>query len=73
MRIKPIVFALAGIAVVAAAAAAGVVGWMVFQPGPYAFAEGTPVELSAYLGPSPTGVATNLAHADAATNCPSGI
>ena len=48
------------------AAAAGVVGWMVFQPGPYAFATGTPVELAAYQGPSPAGAPAELANADAA-------
>jgi mono/diheme cytochrome c family protein len=47
--------------------AAGVVGWMVFQPGPYAFATGTPVELAAYHGPSPAGTPPELASADAAT------
>ncbi len=67
MRIKPIVLTLAGIVVVAGAAAAGVVGWMVFQPGPYAFAAGAPVELAAYHGPSPTGVPAGLANADALT------
>src|SRR3984957_29543 len=67
MRIRRIVFTLVGIVVVAGAAALGVVGWMVFQPGPYAFAPGAPVELAAYQGPSPVGAPVELANADAAT------
>jgi mono/diheme cytochrome c family protein len=66
MRIKAIVLALAGIVVFAAVAAASVIGWMVFQPGPYAFAKGTPVDATAYQGPSPTGTPAELANADAA-------
>ena len=41
--------------------------WMVFQPGPYAFAAGHPVDLASYAGPSPTGVPAELAAADART------
>jgi mono/diheme cytochrome c family protein len=41
--------------------------WMVFQPGPYAFAAGYPVDLASYAGPSPTGVPAELAAADART------
>jgi len=67
MRLKPIILTLVGIAVVGGAAAAGVVGWMVFQPGPYGFASGTQVELAAYHGPSPVGAPSELANADAAT------
>jgi mono/diheme cytochrome c family protein len=37
---------------------------MVFQPGPYAFAGGHPVDLGAYAGPSPTGAPPELIHAD---------
>jgi mono/diheme cytochrome c family protein len=66
MRIKPIALTLAAIAVVVGVAVASVVGWMVFQPGPYAFASGTPVELAAYQGPSPARVPPDLANADAA-------
>lgn len=66
MRIKPIVLTLAGIVVVAGATVAGLIGWMVFQPGPYAFATGASVELTAYLGTSPTGTPAELANADAA-------
>jgi len=66
MRIKPIVLTLVGIAVVAGVVVAGVVGWMVFQPGPYSFATGKPVELAAYHGPSPVGAPPELANADAA-------
>ena len=66
MRLKPILLTLAGIALVAGAVTAGVVGWMVYQPGPYAFAAGTPVELAAYRGPLPTGAPTELANADTA-------
>jgi mono/diheme cytochrome c family protein len=66
MRIKPIALTLVGIAIVAGVAALGVVGWMVFQPGPYAFATGASVELAAYQGPSPVGVPAELANADAA-------
>jgi mono/diheme cytochrome c family protein len=65
MRIKPIMLTLAGIAVVAGLAVAGVIGWMVFQPGPYAFATGTPVDLAAYQGSSPTGTPAELNNADA--------
>ena len=67
MRLKPILLALAGIALIGGAAAAGVVGWMVFQPGPYGFAEGTQVELAAYRA-SPTGAPAELANADPATS-----
>ena len=67
MRIKQIALTLVGIAVVAGVAVASVLGWMVFQPGPYAFASGTPVELAAYRGPSPVGTPPELANADAAT------
>ena len=66
MRIRPVVLTLAGIVVVAGLAVAGVVGWMVFEPGPYAFATGTPIELAAYHGPSPAGTPPELANADAA-------
>jgi mono/diheme cytochrome c family protein len=62
MPLKPIVLTLVGIAFVAGVAAAGVVGWMVFQPGPYDFASGKPV----YRGPSPAGPPFELASADAA-------
>jgi mono/diheme cytochrome c family protein len=43
---------------IAAVAVIGVsfLAWMVFQPGPYAFAAGYPVGLASYAGPSPTGV-----------------
>src|SRR3984957_2857388 len=64
MRIKPIALTLVGIAIVAGVAALGVVGWMVFQPGPYAFATGASVELAAYHGASPTGVPAELANTD---------
>lgn len=43
------------------------VGRMVFQPGPYSFAGGQPVDLAAYKGPSPTGVPPELLKADART------
>lgn len=67
MQTKRTILILAAIAVVGGVAAAGVVGWMVFQPGPYAFATGTPVELAAYRGgPSLTGIPAELANADAA-------
>jgi hypothetical protein len=33
-----------------------ILAWMVFQPGPYAFAAGYPVDLASYAGPSPTGM-----------------
>ena len=51
--------ALAAIVVVAA-----IIGRMVLEPGPYAFASGTPVDLAAYKGRSPTGVPPELANAD---------
>jgi mono/diheme cytochrome c family protein len=41
-----------------------VLGRMVFQPGPYSFAGGQPVDLAAYKGPSPTGVPAELLKAD---------
>ncbi len=47
--------------------AAAIVGRMVLQPGPYAFAGGHSVDLAAYTGPSPTGVPPELLHADALT------
>ena len=50
-----------------AVVAVSFLAWMVFQPGPYAFAAGHPVELAAYAGPSPTGVPAVLATADAGT------
>jgi|HubBroStandDraft_4_1064222.scaffolds.fasta_scaffold143732_2 mono/diheme cytochrome c family protein len=40
---------------------------MVFQPGPYAFAGGHPIDLAAYAGPSPTGAPAELVQADART------
>jgi mono/diheme cytochrome c family protein len=43
----------------------GYSAWMVFQPGPYAFAAGRPVDLGAYTGPSPTGAPPDLGQADA--------
>ena len=67
MGIKKIALALAAIVIVAGVVMAVVVGWMVFQPGPYAFAPGTSVDLAAYKGPSPTGTPAELANAGAAT------
>jgi mono/diheme cytochrome c family protein len=67
MRIKPILLTLAGIVIVVGAAVVGMIGWMVFQPGPYAFATGAPVELAAYQGASPAGAPAELANADATT------
>ncbi|TPK78136.1 c-type cytochrome [Mesorhizobium sp. B2-4-17] len=66
MRIRRTILWLATIAIVAGIVAAGVVGWMVFQPGPYAFATGTPVELAAYQGPSLTGVPDDFTETDPA-------
>ena len=66
MRIKPIVFTLWGSWFSPGWRSRGVIAWMVFQPGPYAFATGTPVELASYHGPSPTGAPPELANADAA-------
>jgi mono/diheme cytochrome c family protein len=66
MRLKLIVLTLVGIVVVAGVAVAGVVAWMVFQPGPYGFASGTRVDLASYHGPSPAGTPPELANADAA-------
>jgi mono/diheme cytochrome c family protein len=42
-------------------------GWMIFQPGPYSFAGGRPVDLARYTGPSPTGVPPEMIHADSTT------
>jgi mono/diheme cytochrome c family protein len=47
--------------------AGAIVASMVFQPGPYAFAAGQPVDLAAYAGPSPTGTPVELTRADART------
>lgn len=58
---------LVALVAVAGVAVLGVVGRMVLQPGPYAFAGGRPVALSAYRGPSPTGVPAELALADTVT------
>ena len=58
---------VAGVAAIGGVVALGVVGWMVFQPGPYGFARGRPVALSEYTGPSPAGMPIELAQADAAT------
>jgi mono/diheme cytochrome c family protein len=65
VHLKPITLTLVGIIVVAGVAVASVIAWMVFQPGPYAFATGTRVDLTAYHGPSPTGAPPELANADA--------
>jgi mono/diheme cytochrome c family protein len=64
VRIKPIVLTLIGIVIIAGVAVAGGIAWLVFQPGPYAFATGTQVELASYHGPSPTGAPPELANAD---------
>ncbi len=55
---------LAGIIAVSGVIVLGFIGWMVAQPGPTAFAKGTPVDLAQYPGPSPTGVPAELANAD---------
>ncbi|OYW34737.1 MAG: alcohol dehydrogenase [Rhizobiales bacterium 17-65-6] len=60
---RKVILSLAAGAAVLGAAALGLTGWMVFQPGPYAFATGKPIPLSAYHGPSPTGVPAELASA----------
>jgi mono/diheme cytochrome c family protein len=44
--------------------ALGFAAWLVLIPGPMAFASGTPVALSDYKGPDPTGVPKELAEAD---------
>ena len=62
-RARPALLVLAALLVVAAVAT----GWMVFQPGPYAFAGGEPVDLAAYPGPSPAGVPSELLKADERT------
>jgi mono/diheme cytochrome c family protein len=67
MRLKRTILTLIGIAVVLGVVIVAVIGWMVFQPGPYGFAAGKPVELAAYHGPSPVGIPAELANADAAT------
>ncbi len=56
-----------GLVAAALVLAAGYVGWMVFQPGPYAFAGGRPMDLADYRGPPPTGVPAELSQADAHT------
>ncbi|MDQ0512975.1 cytochrome c [Ancylobacter amanitiformis] len=67
MRKRTVLLSLAGILVVVGVAALGVIGWMVFQPGPYGFATGTPVALAEDARPSPTGVPAELAGADQPT------
>jgi mono/diheme cytochrome c family protein len=67
MPSRRVVFALVGIAVVAGLIILGVLSWFVFQPGPYAFAKGELVALSAYQGPSPAGTPVELADADVVT------
>jgi len=67
MRRNRLLLSLVGLAAIGGVVGLGVVGWLVFQPGPYGFARGTPVTLSDYKGPSPTGIPIELAKADAAT------
>lgn len=67
MRRNTLLLSLAGFIVAGGVVALGVVGWMVFQPGPYGFAAGRPVILADYRGPSPSGIPIELANADAAT------
>jgi mono/diheme cytochrome c family protein len=62
--VKRILISLVG---VVALVALPIAGWMIFQPGPYAFAKGSPVDLAAYKGPSPVGVPAELARADPVT------
>lgn len=64
---RKVLLSLAGFVVAAGLVVLAIVGWMVFQPGPYAFAGGAPVALSAYQGPAPTGVPAELANADKST------
>lgn len=60
---RRIVLLIVGVLVLGGA----LVAWMVFQPGPYAFAGGHPIDLGAYAGASPTGVPPELLQADART------
>jgi mono/diheme cytochrome c family protein len=62
-RRRFILLSIAAVAVISVSFLA----WMVFQPGPYAFAAGYPVGLASYAGPSPTGVPAELAAVDART------
>lgn len=64
---KRILLWIGGLIVAAGVVAAGFLGWIVAQPGPTAFAKGTPVDLAAYKGPNPTGVPAELANADPLT------
>jgi mono/diheme cytochrome c family protein len=43
------------------------IGWMVLQPGPTGFAQGHPVDLARYAGPTPTGVPPELSGTDIIT------
>jgi mono/diheme cytochrome c family protein len=56
------IFRVVGLVVLLAAAYGA---WLIFQPGPYAFAGGRPIDLANYHGTSPTGVPAELLQADA--------
>jgi mono/diheme cytochrome c family protein len=60
MSMRRLIAALGAAVLVVGAAVAG---WMAFQPGPYAFAGGHAVALTAYPAPSPTGPPAELAQA----------
>ena len=59
MRTRGTIFAIALVAIAAAALA-----WKTFGPGPMAFAEGSAVTLADYRAADPTGVPADLANAD---------
>jgi len=64
---KGVLLWIGGIIVVVGVVLLGILGWMVGQPGPTAFAKGNPVDLAQYRGSSPVGVPAELANADPLT------
>lgn len=64
---KRILLWIGGIIVAVGVIVVALLGWFLAEPGPTAFAKGTPVDLDRYRGPSPVGVPAELASADQLT------